>query len=117
VLYDRHFVFDFAPEIAGDRAAALDRRIHWRLLRFYPRPDLVIFLDAPGAVLYARKGEWTIEELERRRQAFLRVGERTRGFVRVDATRPLDEVCAEVSRHVAHLVSRRQPRGRMEEAP
>jgi hypothetical protein len=54
-------------------------------------------LDAPGHVLFARKRESTVEELERRRQAFLRQGERLPGFVRIDATRPLDEVYADVA--------------------
>lgn len=102
VLYDRHFVFDFAFEVAGDRNEPADRRIHrWLLERFYPRPDLVIFLDVPGETLFARKGELTVQELERRRQAFLRVGQGMEGFVRIDATRPLPEVCAEVLRQIA----------------
>jgi thymidylate kinase len=104
VLYDRHFVFDFALEVAGDVREPFDRRLHrlW-LTHLYPRPDLVIFLDAPGELLFARKGELTIPELERRRQAFLAVGSRVRRFVRVDATRPLSEVFDDVSRLVAAL--------------
>ena len=101
VLYDRHYVFDFAPEIAIDSHEPIDKSLHrWMLAHFYPRPTLVIFLDAPGEVLFARKGESTVEELERRRQAFLRQGERVAGFVRVDATRPLDDVYDEVVAHV-----------------
>jgi thymidylate kinase len=97
VLYDRHFLFDFAPEIVETQPATLERRIHsWLLTHAYPRPDLVIFLDAPGEVLFARKGESTVEELERRRQAFLRQGARYPFFVRVDATRGLEEVYAEI---------------------
>lgn len=101
VLYDRHFVFDYAPEIAVDPHESLDRSLHrWILGHLYPRPSLVIFLDAPGDVLFARKGESSVEELERRRQAFLRQGERLAGFVRVDATRPLEDVYHEVVSHV-----------------
>ncbi len=68
----RHFVFDFAPEIAGDDVP-LDKRIHgWCLQHLYPRPNLVIFLDAPEALLLrAAKGSRQSEELERRRQGFL----------------------------------------------
>jgi len=51
-------------------------------------------------VLFARKGEKTVEELERRRQAFLRLGQRVKNFARIDATRPFDVVYAEVSRLV-----------------
>ena len=101
VLYDRHFALDYAREVVPEGPEPLDRRIHrWFLARLYPRPDLVIFLDAPGRVLFDRKGESTPEELERRRQAFLRQGERLDAFVRIDATRPLDEVYQDVARTV-----------------
>lgn len=106
VLCDRHFVFDFSREIAGPGAESLDRRLHrWCLLHLYPRPDLVIFLDAPGELLFARKGESSVAELERRRQAFLRAGAKVPNFVRVDATRPLEDVYAEVAQHVMRVSS------------
>jgi thymidylate kinase len=101
VLYDRHFLFDYAPEIMAGERETLEQRVHrWSLTYCYPRPDLVIFLDAPGEVLFARKGELSPKELERRRQAFLRQGERLTNFVRVDATSPLDQVHDEVLGHV-----------------
>ena len=104
VLYDRHFALDFAPEITAGAPPSLERRLHqWFLAHLYPRPDLVIFLDAPGEVLFARKGELTVAELERRRQGFLRQGARLPNFVRVDATRPLEDVYRDVAGHVARL--------------
>lgn len=116
VLYDRHFLFDFAPEIEAEASERLERRLHrWCLTHLYPRPDLVIFLDAPGEVLFARKGESTVEELERRRRAFLKQGERVPNFVRVDATRPLEEVYQEVAARVVAFCAagdRRAPAGR-----
>jgi thymidylate kinase len=97
VLYDRHFLFDFAAEITAGRPETLEQKLHrWSLTYLYPRPDLVIFLDAPGEVLFARKGELTVDELERRRQAFLRQGEKLPNFIRLDATRPLTELHNEV---------------------
>jgi len=108
VLYDRHFALDFAPDISADASDGLDRRLYrWCLTNLYPMPDIVIFLDAPGAVLYARKGESTVEELERRRQAFLSHGRRLPCFQRVDATRPLPEVYAEVTSHIVRLLPAR----------
>jgi thymidylate kinase len=107
VLYDRHFALDFAPEITPPGPESLDRKIHnWCLRRLYPLPDLVIFLDAPGTLLFARKGELTVEELERRRQGFLALGKRIPGFVRVDAAQPLEQVYAEVERHVLRVCGR-----------
>jgi thymidylate kinase len=109
VLYDRHFALDFAPEITSDQPISLERRLHgWFLTHLYPLPDLVIFLDAPGEVLFARKGESTVEELERRRQGFLRQGERLPAFVRVDATRPLEEVYQDVAGCIVRFAERRR---------
>lgn len=104
VLYDRHFVFDFAPELAARPDDPADKRLHrWWLSRAYPRPTLVLFLDAPAELLFARKGELSVPELERRRRGYLAVGARIPGFVVVDATRPLAEVYADVLRHVERL--------------
>lgn len=109
VLYDRHYVFDFAPEIMAGQRETLEQRLHrWSLTYCYPRPDLVIYLDAPGEVLFARKGELSVAELERRRRAFLRQGETLTYFVRVDATQPLAKVHDEI---LSHIVRARQQRG------
>jgi hypothetical protein len=70
VVFDRHFFSDYyAYDIArGNVARPLSNRIHGFMLEHvYPKPDLVIYLDAPAEVLFARKGEGTIEALERRR--------------------------------------------------
>lgn len=101
VIFDRHYVFDFRGSDIAHRNRSLSKRFHrWLLDRAYPRPDLVVCLDAPGDVLYQRKGEKSPEALEARRQAFLRQGEELEDFVVVDATRSREEVYAEVLRHV-----------------
>ena len=99
VVYDRHFRFDF--ECDKNRQRRFSDRLHrWCLAKFYPRPDLVIYLDAPAEVLFARKGEANLQWLEERRQAFLSQGATTPGFVRVDATQPLETVYAEVRERI-----------------
>ena len=100
VLYDRHFLFDFAdrPDTASKESLRLSNRIHhWFLNRVYPKPDLTIFLDAPPEVLYARKEEVPLDYLQKRREIFLEVGQTMPGFVRVDATRSLDQVYSDVA--------------------
>jgi thymidylate kinase len=107
VLYDRHFLFDFSLDGVESDVWAFEKRLHrWILTRFYPRPSLVIYLDAPAQVLYARKGEKSPQELENRRQAFLRQSTQVRNFVRVDGTQPLSKVCAEVCRLIAEYSGR-----------
>lgn len=93
VLYDRHFLFDFSLDQVDPAEQSFDDRLHrWFLTRFYPRPDLVIYLDAPAEVLFARKKEKSTEELERRRRAFIRQGTWMPHFVQIDATQPLLKV-------------------------
>jgi thymidylate kinase len=100
VLFDRHFFADYyAYDIESDVPRSLTRRIHGFVLqRLYPRPDLVIYLDAPPDVLFARKGEGTLEWLETRRQDYLRIGELVPRFVVVDAASPVEEVASNVER-------------------
>jgi len=107
VLYDRHFRFDFSLDGVDSDIWTFEKRLHrWFLTWLYPTPNLVIYLDAPAAVLFARKGEKTPAELEHRRQAFLRQGTRVRNFVRVDATQPLEKVCAEICRLISEYSNR-----------
>jgi thymidylate kinase len=99
VLFDRHFFADYySHDVAPDGSRPLSRRLHgFALARLYPKPDLVIFLDAPPEVLLARKGEGTLETLARRRAEYLRVAAVSRHFATVDAVRPAEEVAAEVA--------------------
>ena len=107
VLYDRHFLFDFSLDGVDSDVLAFERRLHrWILTRLYPRPSLIVYLDSPAEVLFARKGEKTMRDLENRRQAFLRQGTQFRNFVQVDGTQPPDRVCAEVCRLIAEYSGR-----------
>ncbi len=99
VLYDRHFLFDF--EKNGKHQLPLAEKIHrWCLHQFYPEPDLVIFLNAPPEVLFARKGEATLEYLSERRDAYLAQGELSRNFEQVDATQPVAQVYATICQKI-----------------
>lgn len=100
VLFDRHFFFDYyAHDIANDdRNRRLTSRIHgFALKHLYPQPDLVIFLDAPAEVLFARKGEGSVALLRHRRQEYLALGRFVRHFFIVDVTRPADDVVQDVA--------------------
>jgi thymidylate kinase len=69
-----------------------------------------VVLDAPGAVLFARKGEHSPGLLETWRQGYLdleRADLATDVHV-VDATRPPEAVVAEVSRLVWRQLARRR---------
>jgi thymidylate kinase len=99
VVFDRHFYSDYhAFHVVGRPDRPLDARIHGFVLRrVLPRPDLVVYLDAPAEVMLARKGEGTLEALERRRHEYLALAEVTPSFTVVDAGRSLDQVTREVA--------------------
>jgi thymidylate kinase len=110
VVYDRHFKFDFECDKSPQRSFS-DRLHRWCLAKFYPLPDLVIYLDAPAEVLFARKGEATLQWLEARREAFRNQGARMSGFVQVDATQLIDAVYADVCQHI-QIFQRMRAEGR-----
>lgn len=99
VLFDRHFFADYyAYDVAVKPRRTMSRRLHGFILaNLYPKPDLVIYLDAPAEVLFERKGEGTLESLERRRREYLELGEVLDGFAVVDANRPLEAVTRDVA--------------------
>jgi thymidylate kinase len=99
VIFDRHFFFDYYTDhVAGGSARTLRRRVHGFLLsRVYPKPDLVVYLDAPPELLFARKGEGTPEWLAQRRRDYLELAPSIKDFVVVDASRPIHEVTHEVA--------------------
>jgi thymidylate kinase len=109
VLFDRHFFADYyAYDIANNGPRPLNRRVHgWALQRIYRKPDLVIYLDAPAEVLLARKGEGTLEALERRRGDYLALREVTPNFEVVNAGRPLDDVADDLVRVISDFSTRR----------
>ena len=95
VLFDRdyfcdYYAYDVAP---SKRDRTLAQRLHgWVLEHVYPKPDLVIYLDAPPEVLFARKGEGTLELLAERRDDYRALREVVPSFVEVDASQPLPDV-------------------------
>jgi thymidylate kinase len=94
VIYDRHFILDFAM-IKDPR---LGTRVHqWWLSNLFPAPDVIFYLDAPAALLFARKGEGTIESLEARRQVYLEACTRLPNCFLIDGTQPLADVTKRVA--------------------
>lgn len=114
VIYDRHYKFDFELDkvaAANEKRNFSDWLHRWFLAKVYPAPDMVVYLDAPAEVLFARKGEFTLEWLESRRQAFITQGQKTPNFFRIDATQPLETVYQNVTDHVMQVYQKkRSPR-------
>ncbi len=94
VVYDR-YVYD--TWINPRPTRMLKRLRRFLIEQTCPDPGIVIFLDAPGAVLFARKHEHDAEWLEEKRQAYLEVGKRIPNLHIVDATQDLRSVTAEAT--------------------
>lgn len=108
VLLDRDFFVDFyAYDISGDaQPRSLSQRIHgFYLNHLYRRPDLVICLDADGETMFARKGEGTVDLLNRRRQDYQNLRQAVKHFAVVDADRPLEVVTADVKDRICEFPS------------
>ena len=109
VIHDRDLLSDTWHVSRESRLS--DQTYRWILTHLYPRPDLVIFLDAPPEVLFARKGEGSLDYLGQKRDAYAAQGLTAAGdFVRVDAAQPLEDVVAEVMGRI--LTARRVPNER-----
>lgn len=94
VVFDR-YTYD-ALVSAPSSSALLKRWRRWLLAYACPAPDLIVVLDAPGDLLYARKGEHNSQHLERQRQSYLNLQRQLPQTVIIDATRSADQVRREV---------------------
>lgn len=110
VLFDRHFVFEYEPGAGVEGESSFDRLHRWCIDALYPRPDLVICLDAPAEVLYARCHEYSIPYLAKRRESFLRQRNRVDHFVTVDVTESAEAVEREVLRQILSFADKRWQR-------
>ena len=109
VVFDRHYLADYSTHdmAAASTSLPFHRRLHGFVLRrLYPKPGAVVMLDAPAEVLLARKGEGTVDALERRRQDYLALRSSTEQFFVVDATQDLDAVYADVVEIITELADR-----------
>jgi thymidylate kinase len=113
VLCDRHlFAEYYASDVLGQGPErTLARRLHGFLLAHsYPKPHLVICFDAPAEILFARKGEGTVEVLEERRRMYLDMRTAVGSFATADASRPVDEVVEEVKGIITDFLATRTGR-------
>ncbi len=105
VLLDRHPIEVLA--IQPRRSAAARRLERMVFSRLIPRPDVIVVLDAPGAALFARKGEQTPALLEEWRQRYLEVLV-PRGAVVVSTEGPISASVAAVSEVVFRALAARR---------
>jgi thymidylate kinase len=95
VIFDRYTYDAMLPSSKKlSRGKELRR---WALAHACPAPDLILFLDAPGEVLYARKGEHSPAFLEEQRQGYLQLRQELPQMQVVNVDRDPDCVRREVT--------------------
>jgi thymidylate kinase len=98
VIFDRHPLVDYYfhdMQPGSDRRSAI-RRLHGFSLGHLPRPDLILYLEAPVEVLLDRKPESDKTWLEDRISEYRNLVNLLPGFTVVDATQSADDVLREV---------------------
>ena len=106
-IQDRDFYCDYywsAVSLARERRP-LDVRLHGAYLRrWYPKPDLVLLLDAPAEVLHARRPEHDLAQIAQRRAAYLALVDVLPAVQVVSADRPLAEVIEDITQRIIAFV-------------
>ncbi len=99
VIFDRYSYDALLPTARRPFFKDKLRRFRrWLLAYSCPPPDLILFLDAPGELLYSRKGERSPAELEAQRQQYLELQSVLPQMVIVDATLGAESVQQEATR-------------------
>ena len=94
VVFDRYTYDSLLP--TGRPISRLGRLRRGLLGHACPGPDLVVVLDAPAEVLFARKGEHDLELLDLHRRGLLELAERLPNGLVVDAGQDAEAVAADV---------------------
>ncbi len=89
VVFDRYVYDSWIAKPATTWTKRLRRSF---LEAGWPTPHMVILLDAPGELLFRRKGEHSPEWLEQQRQAYLALQKQLPQMRVIDATREAEEV-------------------------
>jgi thymidylate kinase len=95
VLFDRYVYDAFLPP--QPPLVWLKKPYLWVLAHCCPPPTLTVILDVPGEVAWRRKGENSVAESEEERRELLALRHRLKRVHVIDATRPLDDVVADVT--------------------
>lgn len=98
IIFDRYY-YDYFVDL---------RRYQYNLPNWLPRlfsfmipkPDIIFILDGPASVLYERKKELSIEEIERQRNKYVQIANRIKNAHVIDTNRPIDIVVGDVTRIV-----------------
>lgn len=98
VAYDALLPGSVGTGIAGRATDALAFRV-------VPEPDVLLVLDVPGEVMFARKGEHSVSILEDWRQSYLQLADRLPAAWVLDADQPEELVRRQASEVIWHGIT------------
>jgi thymidylate kinase len=105
VVFDRYF-YDVIVDPKRARFGG-PKWLPGLLARLVPLPDLILLLDADAQVMFARKGELSVPELNRQRQAYqkMSVGAAERKIISTD--QEIEQTIADANGAVVEVLHRR----------
>lgn len=109
VLICDRFIYDMLADLAinfGRSGEGVARLARHPLIRLFPKPDRVYFLDVPPDVAWARKKDPNVTDkqyLVDRADAYSTLSD-SLGFTRVDGTRSIDEIAEDVLKQTVECI-------------
>lgn len=104
VIFDRYF-YDFLIQREVMRCPKWI--IHW-ISKLIPKPNIIIFLQTKPEVVYKRKQELTIEEIERQNKLCKEFTVSFPGAVSVDASSSVEEIVDQVKKIIIEKIKEKQ---------
>lgn len=98
VVFDRYY-YDYFVDMKRYRYS-ISSKWAWNFRYIIPKPDLIFVLDAPSDVIYGRKQELTILEIERQRTEFKKLKDKYSDVVVIDTSVNKEKVISEVTEHI-----------------
>lgn len=105
VLFDRYF-YDILVDPKRVRYGGHQWLLK-SLARIVPSPEMVLLLNAPPSVLWARKQEVSFDEVVRQQKQFARIAETIAQAVVIDSAQPASDVVKQARSAIVEYFSRR----------
>jgi len=107
IISDRIFydsVIDQAINLGKRKDLLLDSMNFSLMKIFFPKPDLVIYIDCPEEIAFLRKADVTeTGYIKERRKLYLKLADKY-GWTKVDGTLPIDEIAVHVKDRVYNIL-------------
>jgi thymidylate kinase len=82
----------------------------WSIWQIVPKPDLIIFLDAPASVIWERKRETTLEETARQCEAYRAMAAKLSNARIVDTNQDVNKTIEQVAELILQTMAARMAR-------